>query len=259
MKALWFAALPVAAALISLVWTPYPTDTIDIAARLLPPSAAHLFGTDPLGRDLLSLVLAGARTSLLVSLVAVVIGAGVGVPLGLLAASARGVGDGVIMRANDLVFAFPALITAIMLTALAGPSATNAAVAIGIFNVPVFARLTRGGALPLLARDFTMAARAAGKSPARIGTEHILPNLAPVLVVQATIQFALGIVAESGLAYIGLGAPPPAPSWGRTLAEAGTYTAAAPWLAIFPGLAIVGSVLAINAAGSALARRWGAR
>jgi peptide/nickel transport system permease protein len=247
------AAIFLAAALISFVWTPDDVAALDIAARLQPPSPAHWLGTDHFGRDTLSMIMVGARVSIAVALVAVGIGMGLGVPLGL-AAAARHASllDDVIMRGNDLVFAFPALLIAIMITAVFGPSALNAIIAIGIFNVPVFARVTRGAALSLWTRDFVLAARVAGKGPARISVEHILPNLTNLLVVQGTIQFSLGILAEAGLSYVGLGAQPPTPSWGRMLAESQTMIAFAPHLAIFPGLAIVLTVLGLNLMGDGL-------
>jgi peptide/nickel transport system permease protein len=240
-------------ALLSFVWTPYDVASLDIAARLQPPSAEHWFGTDHFGRDVFSMVMVGARVSIAVALVAVGIGMGVGVPLGLAAAARRGtLLDELMMRGNDLVFAFPALLVAIMITAVFGPSAVNAIVAIGVFNVPVFARLTRGAALSLWTRDFVLAARVAGKGRARISVEHILPNLANLLIVQGTIQFSLGILAEAGLSYVGLGAQPPTPSWGRMLAESQTMIAFAPWLAVIPGLAIVLTVLGLNLMGDGL-------
>jgi peptide/nickel transport system permease protein len=194
--------------------------------------------------------------SIAVALVAVGIGMGVGVPLGLLAAARRGtVVDEVVMRANDLVFAFPALLIAIMITAVLGPSALNAIIAIGVFNIPVFARVTRGAALSLWTRDFVLAARVAGKGRLRISVEHILPNLTSLLIVQGTIQFALGILAEAGLSYVGLGVQPPTPSWGRMLAESQTMISFAPWLALAPGLAIVLTVLGLNLLGDGL-RDW---
>lgn len=241
------------AALASFVWTPYDVAALDIAARLQPPSATHWFGTDHFGRDVFSMILVGARVSLAVALVAVGIGMGLGVPLGLAAAATRGsMLDEAIMRGNDLVFAFPALLIAILITAVLGPSALNAVIAIGVFNIPVFARLTRGAALSLWSRDFVLAARVAGKGRARISAEHILPNLSSLLIVQGTIQFSLGILAEAGLSYVGLGAQPPTPSWGRMLAEAQTMIAFAPWLALFPGLAIVATVLGLNLMGDGL-------
>jgi peptide/nickel transport system permease protein len=247
------AALFALAALVSFFWTPYDVAALDIPARLQPPSAAHWLGTDHFGRDVLSMLMVGARVSIAVALVAVGIGMGLGVPFGLAAAARRGSPhDEVIMRGNDLVFAFPSLLIAIMITAVFGPSALNAIIAIGIFNVPVFARLTRGAALSLWTRDFILAARVSGKGAARISLEHILPNVANLLIVQGTIQFSLGILAEAGLSYVGLGAQPPTPSWGRMLAEAQTMIALAPWLALFPGLAIVLTVLGLNLMGDGL-------
>jgi peptide/nickel transport system permease protein len=243
-------------ALFSYLWTPYDVTAIDIAAKLMPPSAEHWLGTDHFGRDVFSMIMVGARVSIAVALVAVGIGMGVGVPLGLLAAARRGtVVDEVVMRANDLVFAFPALLIAIMITAVLGPSALNAIIAIGVFNIPVFARVTRGAALSLWTRDFVLAARVAGKGRLRISVEHILPNLTSLLIVQGTIQFALGILAEAGLSYVGLGAQPPTPSWGRMLAESQTMISFAPWLALAPGLAIVLTVLGLNLLGDGL-RDW---
>ena len=195
----------------------------------------------------------GARTSIAVALVAVGIGIGIGVPLGLAAAATRGsLLDELIMRANDLVFAFPSLVIAILITAVFGPSAFNAILAIGIFNIPVFARVARGGALSLWTLDYVLAARTAGKAKARISVEHILPNIANLLVVQATIQFSLGILAEAALSYVGLGAQPPTPSWGRMLAEAQTMIYTHPALAILPGLSIVFMVLGLNLLGDGL-------
>jgi peptide/nickel transport system permease protein len=240
-------------ALVSFVWTPSDVTVLAIADKLRPPSAAHWLGTDHFGRDVLSMVMVGARTSLAVAVVAVGIGVAAGVPLGLAAAARRGsLLDETVMRANDLIFAFPALLIAILITAVFGPGAVNAIIAIGIFNIPVFARLSRGAALSLWTRDFTLAARVAGKGAARISAEHILPNIANLLIVQGSIQFSLGILAEAGLSYVGLGAQPPMPSWGRMLAEAQTMIGLAPHLAIFPGLAIVLSVLGLNLMGDGL-------
>lgn len=242
-----------AAAALSLVWVPQDVTALDIANKLKPPSPAHPMGTDHFGRDILSMIMVGARTSIAVALVAVGIGMGIGVPLGLAAAANRGGWlDEIIMRGNDLVFAFPSLVIAILITATFGPSAVNAILAIGIFNIPVFARVTRGGALSLWTRDWIMAARVAGKGRARISVEHILPNVANMLIVQGTIQFSLGILAEAGLSYVGLGAQPPTPSWGRMLAESQTMISFAPHLAIFPGLAILLTVLGLNLLGDGL-------
>lgn len=240
------------AAILSLVWTPYPVTDLPVASRLRPPSAHNLFGTDHFGRDMLSLIMVGARNSILVALVAVVIGMGLGVPLGLWAAARGGWVDDALMRFNDLVFAFPALLSAVMITAIFGPGAINAIIAIGIFNIPVFARVARGGALPLWPREFILAARAAGKGRTQITIEHILPNVANLLLVQATIQFSLGILAEAGLSYVGLGAQPPMPSWGRMLFDSQARMAVAPHMALFPGLAIVITVIGLNLLGDGL-------
>ncbi|ARE38636.1 Peptide/opine/nickel uptake family ABC transporter, permease protein [Rhodovulum sp. P5] len=241
------------AALVSLVWVPHDVATLTIADRLQPPTGTHPLGTDQFGRDVLSMLMVGARTSIAVALVAVGIGIGIGVPLGLIAAANRGgLLDELVMRANDLIFAFPALVIAILITAVLGPSAVNAILAIGIFNIPVFARVTRGGALSLWTLDYILAARVAGKGRARISMEHILPNIANLLIVQGTIQFSLGILAEAGLSYAGLGAQPPTPTWGRMLAEAQTMIYTAPRLAILPGLAIVLMVLGLNLMGDGL-------
>ncbi len=242
-----------AAALISLVWTPYDVEQLAIANKLKTPTAAHWFGTDHFGRDIFSMIMVGARTSIAVALIAVGIGIGLGVPLGLAAASSRGSWlDEIIMRGNDLVFAFPSLVIAILITAVFGASAVNAIIAIGIFNVPVFARVSRGAALSLWEREFIMAARVAGKGATRISIEHVLPNIANLLIVQGTIQFSLGILAEAGLSYVGLGAQPPLPSWGRMLADSQTMISFAPHMAMAPGLAIVFTVLGLNLMGDGL-------
>jgi peptide/nickel transport system permease protein len=245
-----FAAI----ALLALVWTPYDPGALAIADKLQAPNAHHWFGTDQLGRDVLSMIMAGAKNTVGVALLSVVIGACVGVPLGLFAAAKRGAADELIMRGNDLVFAFPSLLLAILITAVFGPGAVNAIIAIGIFNIPVFARVVRGGALTLWTRDYILAARVAGKGPMRISCEHILPNLAGLLAVQGTIQFSLGVIAEAGLSYVGLGAQPPTPSWGRMLNEAQTLTALAPKLALFPGFAVLLLVLGLNLLGDGLRR-----
>ncbi|WP_419914761.1 ABC transporter permease [Hoeflea sp.] len=253
MIGLALTVLFVGAALLSFVWTPYDVTKLDIADKLQPPSAEHWFGTDAFGRDIFSMIMVGARVSIAVALIAVGIGIVVGVPLGLLAAARHGsLLDEIIMRTNDLVFAFPALLMAIMITAVFGPSAVNAITAIGIFNIPVFARLSRGAALSLWQRDYILAARVAGKGKARISAEHILPNITNLLIVQGTIQFSLGILAEAGLAFFGLGTQPPLPSWGRMLSEAQTLIYIASYVAIFPGLAIVFTVLGLNLMGDGL-------
>ncbi|BCG94052.1 ABC transporter permease [Mesorhizobium sp. 131-2-1] len=246
-------ALVAAVAILSYAWTPYEVTRLVISDKTLAPSSAHWFGTDHFGRDILSMIMVGARNSIAVALVAVGIGMGVGVPLGAFAAARGGLADEALMRLNDLVFAFPALLSAIMITAIFGPGAINAIIAIGIFNIPVFARVARAGALAIWPREFILAARAAGKGPTLITIEHILPNIATLLLVQGTIQFALGILAEAGLSYVGLGAQPPMPSWGRMLFDAQTRMVVAPWMAIFPGMAIVITVLGLNLLGDGIA------
>jgi peptide/nickel transport system permease protein len=247
--------LVVGGALLSLVWTPYDPTAINVAGRLTAPSAAHWFGTDAYGRDVFAHVLAGAQSALGVALAAVGVGVGFGVPLGLLAASRRGWVEEMAMRGSDVVFAFPALITAVLIAALCGPGAVDAIAAIGLFNIPVFAKVARAAALGVWARDYTLAAHLAGKSGARISIEHVLPNIAGLLLVQATIQLSLGIVADAGLSFVGLGTQAPRPSWGRMLADSQTLAGQAPWLVLFPGLAVVAAVLGFNLLGEGLRAR----
>jgi len=245
-------ALLLGAAALSLVWTPYPPGAIDIPHKLLEPSLAHWLGTDALGRDVASQILAGARVSILVGVIAVSIGLLFGVLLGLVAATAGGVLEDAIMKLCDFTFAFPALLSAIMLTATYGPGVVNAILAIGIANVPIFAKLTRATANGVLAREFILAARAAGRGPVAIALDHVLPNVAPALIVQATIQFAIAILAEAALSYLGLGAQPPLASWGRMLSDAQSWSYLAPRLAVFPGVAVAISVLGLNLLGDGL-------
>ncbi len=240
------------AAALSLVWTPWSPYEIDMAAKLQMPGAEHWLGTDPFGRDVTSLLLVGARNSILVGVIAVGIGLTVGTALGLLAAARRGWVEELIMRLADFTFAFPAILSAIMMTAVFGAGIVNSITAIGIFNIPTFARITRASANAIWSREFVLAARACGKGPWRITIEHVLPNILSALIVQATIQFALAILAEAALSYLGLGTQPPQPSWGRMLAEAQTLLFQAPLLAVFPGIAIAMAVLGLNLAGDGL-------
>jgi peptide/nickel transport system permease protein len=246
------SALVVGAALLSLVWTPWPATDIDIDNKLALPSSAHWLGTDAFGRDVVSLILVGARNSLLVGTIAVSIGLLVGVSLGLLAAARRGWVEEVIMRGADFTFAFPALLSAIMMTAVFGPGIVVSIVAIGVFYVPVFVRITRASANAVWSREYVLAARAAGKGRLRITVEHVLPNIASVLIVQGTVHFALAILAEAALSYLGLGTQPPQPSWGRMLNEAQVLLFQAPRLAVFPGIAIAVAVLGLNLLGDGL-------
>ncbi len=244
--------LVLGAALLSLVWTPWSAYEIDVASKLRPPSSAHWLGTDVLGRDIVSLLLVGARATILVGIIAVGIGLTCGVCLGLIAAAQRGWTEELIMRFSDFTFAFPAVLSAIMLAAVIGPGMVTSITAIGIFQIPVFVRVTRGQAGAVWAREFILAARAAGKGRFRITIEHVLPNILSILIVQATIQFALAILAEAALSYLGLGTQPPQPSWGRMLNDAQTLLFQSPSLAVYPGAAIALAVLGLNLLGDGL-------
>jgi len=244
--------LVILAATLSLLWTPWSPYEIDMAAKLQEPSLRHWLGTDPFGRDISTLLLVGARNSILVGVIAVSIGLSIGACLGLIAAARRGWVEELIMRLADFSFAFPAILSAIMMTAVFGAGIVNAIIAIGIFNIPTFARITRASANSVWAREFVLAARACGKGPWRITLDHVLPNIASVLIVQATIQFALAILAEAALSYLGLGTQPPQPSWGRMLAETQTLLFQAPMLAVYPGVAIAMTVLGLNLLGDGL-------
>jgi peptide/nickel transport system permease protein len=241
-----------AAAALSFAWTPYPPYEVDMAAKLLKPSAQHWLGTDPYGRDVASLLLVGARASIAVGVIAVGIGLVIGTALGLVAAAKRGWVEEIIMRVADFGFAFPAILSAIMLTAVFGPGMVNAIIAIGIYNIPTFARITRASANAVWGREFVMAARACGKGAFSITMEHVLPNILSVLIVQATIRFAIAILAEAALSYLGLGTQPPQASWGRMLSEAQTLMFQSPLLAVFPGVAIALAVLGLNLLGDGL-------
>jgi peptide/nickel transport system permease protein len=246
------SALMVFAAVLSLFWSPYPPADIDIPAKLQGPSAAHWLGTDTLGRDIASQLLVGSQNSIVVGVIAVGIGLGVGVLLGGLASARRGWVEEAVMRAADFTFAFPALLSAIMLTAIYGPGLVMSIIAIGIFYIPVFARITRAAANAVWSREYVLAARTSGKGAWRITIDHVLPNIASALIVQATIAFATAILAEAALSYLGLGTQPPQPSWGRMLNEAQTQMFQAPLLAVYPGVAIMLSVLGLNLLGDGL-------
>lgn len=239
-------------ALLSFVWTPHPAGEIDVPNKLLPASGAHWLGTDSLGRDVMSMLIVGARYSIAVGVIAVGIGITAGVALGLLAAARRGWVEELVMRGADFTLAFPALLTAIMLTAIYGPGLVTSIVAIGVFNIPEFARITRASANAIWTREYVLAARACGKGLWSITIEHVLPNIAAVLIVQATIRFAIAILAEAALSYLGLGTQPPMPSWGRMLNEGQAMMYQAPLLAVWPGLAIVLSVMGLNLMGDGL-------
>jgi peptide/nickel transport system permease protein len=240
------------AALLSLFWTPHSPYEVDMASKLMPPGSGYWLGTDPYGRDVVSLLLVGARASIVVGVIAVGIGLIIGTAFGLLAAARRGWVEEAIMRLSDFGFAFPAILSAIMLTAVFGAGMVNAIIAIGIYNIPTFARITRASANAVWSREFVLAARACGKGAFSITMEHVLPNIMSVLIVQATIRFAIAILAEAALSYLGLGTQPPQPSWGRMLSEAQTLMFQAPMLAVYPGVAIALAVLGLNLLGDGL-------
>jgi peptide/nickel transport system permease protein len=246
------AVLLVLAAALSLVWTPHNPYEIDMGLKLRAPDGTYWLGTDPYGRDIASLLLVGARASIVVGFVAVGIGLLFGTALGLLASARRGWVEEIIMRVSDFGFAFPAILSAIMLTAAFGPGMVIAIIAIGLYNIPTFARITRASANAVWGREFVLAARACGKGTFSITMEHVLPNILSVLIVQGTIRFALAILAEAALSYLGLGTQPPQPSWGRMLSEAQTLLFQAPRLAVFPGIAIAFAVLGLNLLGDGL-------
>jgi peptide/nickel transport system permease protein len=248
-------ALVVGMALVSFLWTPHDPTLVDAGARLEKPSAEYWFGTDKFGRDVFSQILVGSRTTLFVGFVAVGVAALVGVPLGIVAGMApRWVGE-VLMRGNDLLLAFPALLLAIMFAAVYGASTLVAMIAIGIATIPSFARLVRSGTLQVMRTEYVLAARAAGRSTWAIGLRHVLPNVSSLVTVQASVGFAIAVLAEAALSFLGFGTPPPTPSWGRMLQESQELLFSAPRLAMFPGLAIAVAVLGFNLLGDGLRDR----
>ncbi|MFJ1539593.1 ABC transporter permease [Micromonospora chalcea] len=244
--------LVVLTALVSFLWTPYDPTRVDPSQTLLSPGGDHWLGTDHFGRDIVSQLLVGARTTLFVGVVAVAIAAAVGVPLGLLAATGHRWLSEPVMRALDIVFAFPAILLAIILAAGFGASTLTGMIAIGVANVPVFGRLTRAGAMQVLQSDFVLAARSYGRRGVVLMVRYVLPNIAALLIVQASVSFAHAVLAEAALSYLGYGTPPPTPTWGRMLQEAQNYFVVQPMLAVWPGLAIALSVLGFNLMGDGL-------
>jgi peptide/nickel transport system permease protein len=246
----------VAMALLSFVWTPHDPTLVDSANRLAKPSAEHWFGTDKFGRDVFSQVLVGSRTTLFVGLVAVGVAALIGVPLGIVGGMARRWQGELVMRANDLLLAFPALLLAIMFAAVYGGSTFVAMVAIGIATIPSFVRLVRSGTLQVMRTEYVMAARAAGRGSFSIGVRHVLPNVTSLVIIQCSIGFAIAVLAEAALSFLGFGTPPPTPSWGRMLQESQELLFSAPRLAVFPGVAIALAVLGFNLLGDGLRDRF---
>jgi peptide/nickel transport system permease protein len=237
-------------AAVSLVWTPFDPIRVVPAARLLPPGWPHLLGTDGFGIDIVSRLMVGARLALLVGVISVSLAAAVGVPLGILAGQARGWVDEVVMRLSDVVYAIPAVLLAILLAAGFGASTVTAMVAIGVATIPAFARVARAGTLQVMASDFVLAARSSG--PLATAGRHVLPNVAPLVGVQASVTFALAILAEAALSYLGLGTPPPTPTWGTMLRDAQSFVYTDPLQALWPGLAIALAVLGFNLLGDGL-------
>ncbi|AYG57671.1 ABC transporter permease [Rhizobium jaguaris] len=242
----------VGVAVLSLFWTPVSPAKMQIIHKLQPPFAFGLLGTDQLGHDVLSMLMVGCWNSLSISVSAVAIGGTVGTIVGVAAAARRGLFESLVMRACDVIFALPPILSAMILGAFLGTGRFTAIIAIAVFMVPVFARVALGSAMQAWSRDYVMAARAIGNTRLSITMRHVLPNIISGIIVQATIQLGLAILTEAGLSFLGLGVPPPAPTWGRMLADAQTYLGLAPWLAILPGLAIALSVLGFNMLGDGL-------
>lgn len=241
-----------AVALLSLIWTPFPPAKMNIIHKLKAPFDFGFLGTDQFGRDVASMLMVGAWNSLSTSILAVALGASIGTAVGVIVAMRRGWLELVVMRGCDIIFAVPPILSAMMLGAFIGSGRFTAIVAIGTFMVPVFARLTLGAALQVWTRDYVMAAIGMGRSRAKITLVHVLPNISNQIIVQVTIQLGLAILTEAGLSFLGLGMPPPNPTWGRMLADAQTFLGQAPWLALLPGLAIALAVLGLNMLGDGL-------
>ncbi|MER7499309.1 ABC transporter permease [Nonomuraea pusilla] len=243
----------VLAALASFVWTPHDPTLVDAARKLHEPGGGYLLGADKFGRDTFSQLMVGARTTLYVGVVAVGIAALLGTPLGVIAGmTPRGWLSELIMRVNDLVFAFPALLLAVMLGAVYGAGTLTAMIAIGVSTIPAFARVARAATLQVMVTDYVLAARAAGRRRGAIATRHVLPNIGSVLIVQASVSFAIAILAEAALSFLGFGTRPPTPSWGRMLQESQELLFSTPRLALWPGLAIAVAVLGFNLLGDGL-------
>ncbi|MEX1005337.1 MAG: ABC transporter permease [Acidimicrobiia bacterium] len=243
----------VVTALVSYVWTPFDPERISSTERLLGVGEnGHMLGTDQFGRDVLSQIMVGSQTALFVGILAVGIAVVVGIPIGGVAAARRGWSEDVVMRMSDVIYAFPPVLLAILLVAAVSPGIGPAMVAIGIAYVPIVARVTRGAALSVFERDFVSAARTYGRGKSYIFIRHVLPNIASVLIVQITVLFALAILAEAALSFLGIGAQPPRPSWGRSLRDAQTFIQLSPRLAVWPGLAIAFTVLGFNLLGDGL-------
>ena len=253
---LWLGAtlvtVVVLMALVSLVWTPYDPTLVVAGQRLQNPSAAHWLGTDAMGIDVVSRLLVGAQTTIVVGVVSVSIAAVLGVPLGMLAGQAGGWVDEVVMRVTDIAYAFPALLLAILLAARFGASPVTAMIAIGLATIPSFARVTRAATMQVMSTEFVLAARASGTRWLGVSVRHVLPNIAPLIGVQASVTFALAILAEAALSYLGLSTAAIVPTWGKMLRDAQSVMFNAPLQALWPGLAIAMAVLGFNLLGDGL-------
>jgi len=248
----FLVAVVAAAALVSLLWTPYPANALDFAAQLQPPSRSHPLGTDAFGRDLASRILVGARGSLLVGVLSVSIGLGLGGSIGLVAGWAGGWLDEVLMRIADVLYAFPAILMALLLAAIYQPGIVTAMVAIGIAMIPLFARIARASAISVRTAVHVEAGRAIGATPRRLLLRYVLPEAGSPLVVQTSLSLAVAVLAEAALSFLGLGSPPDVPSWGSMLRDAQGFLAFSPWPAVVPGLAIVWTVLGWSLLGDGL-------
>lgn len=244
--------LLVLVALAAPLIAPYTINQVDVANRLQGPSSQHWFGTDELGRDVFSRVIIASRVSLQVGFVSVGIALGLGVPVGLIAGYYGGRIDSILMRLMDILFSIPAIVLAIAILAALGPDIVNAMIAIGVVYTPIFARITRGSVLTLRDAVFVQAARSIGASDLRIIGNHVFPNVIAPIIVQTSLSLAFAILAEAALSFLGLGVQPPNPAWGRMLSEGRAFFQRAPWMAIFPGLAIFATVFAFNALGDGL-------
>jgi peptide/nickel transport system permease protein len=251
--------LVVLAALVSFLWTPHDPTAVDATVRLAGPTADHVLGTDRFGRDVASQLMVGARTTLYVGVVAVGVAALIGTPLGILAGMTGGWFSELIMRGNDLVLAFPALLLAIMLGAVYGASTLTAMIAIGVATVPSFARIARSGTLQVMSTEYVLASRAAGRSRWFIARRHVLPNISGLVIVQSSVSFAIAVLSEAALSFLGFGTRPPTPSWGRMLQESQELLAVQPRLALVPGVAIALAVLGFNLLGDGLRDRYDPR
>jgi peptide/nickel transport system permease protein len=243
----------VVVALVSLVYLPFDPNDVDPTHPLAHPGQyGHVLGTDQLGRDVLSRLLYGSRVTLLIGVLAVTTAGVVGVPVGVVAGMLPRWGNELVLRGNDVLYAFPALLLAIVFAAAFHPSIVTAMTAVGIATIPVFVRLTSAATRQVMSRDYVVAARAGGCGPGSIAFRHVLPNVAPVVIVQTSVAFGIAILAEAALSYLGLSTNPTVPTWGRMLQEAQTYLFTAPRLALWPGLAIALTVLGFNLLGDGL-------